>query len=68
MVGSCSQTQKKKMAASHSTSYYGFSLSFHPFCLARLAALLEDVLYWYNSSWAAILALDVHLAALLESV
>jgi hypothetical protein len=67
MVGSCSHTQKKEMAASHNTSYYDFSL-FPSFCLARLAALLEDVLYCYNSSWAAILALHVHLAVLLESV
>jgi hypothetical protein len=45
MVMSCSQTQKKEIAVSHSASYYGFPLSFHPFCLARLAALLKDVLY-----------------------
>jgi hypothetical protein len=44
------------------------SLSFHPFCVARLAALLEGVLYCCRSSWAAILALPVHLAALLELV
>jgi hypothetical protein len=68
MVWSCSQTQKKEMAASHSTSYYGFPLSFHPFRLARLAVLLEGVLYCYSSSWTTILALPVHLAALLESV
>jgi hypothetical protein len=68
MVGSCSQTQKKEMAASYSTSYYGFPLSFHPFCLARLGAQLEGVFYCYSSSWAAILALPVYLAALLESV
>jgi hypothetical protein len=67
-VGSCSQTQKKEMAASHSTSYYDFPLSFHPFCLACLAALLEGVLYCYSSSWTAILALWVYLAAMLESV
>jgi hypothetical protein len=68
MVGSCSHTQKKKMAVGHSPSYYSFPLSCHPFCLACLAALLEGVLYCYSSSWAAILALPVHLAALLESV
>jgi hypothetical protein len=68
IVGSCSQTQKKEMDDSHSTSYYDFPLSFHPFCLARLAALLEGVLYCYSSSCAAILALSVHLAAMLESV
>jgi hypothetical protein len=36
--------------------------------LARLAAMLEDVLYCYSSSWVTILTLTVHLAALLESV
>jgi hypothetical protein len=40
MVGSCSQTQKKEMAASHSTSYYDFPLSFHLF------AWLVWLLYW----------------------
>jgi hypothetical protein len=29
---------------------------------------LEGVLYCYSSSWAAILALSIYLAALLESV
>jgi hypothetical protein len=56
------------MDAIHNISYYGFPLSFHPFCLARLAVLLKDVLYCYSSLWAAILALHVYLAALLESV
>jgi hypothetical protein len=56
------------MAVSHITNYYGFPLSFHHFWLAHLAALLEGVLYCYSSLWAAILALPVHLAALLESV
>jgi hypothetical protein len=65
---SYSQTQKKEMVVSHSTSYYGFPLSFHPFYLTRLSALLEGVLYCYSSSWAAILALPIYLATLLESV
>jgi hypothetical protein len=56
------------MAASNSTSYYSFPISFHPFCLACLTVLLEGNLYCYSSSWVAILALPVHLAALLESV
>jgi hypothetical protein len=36
--------------------------------MVRSCSLLEDVLYCYSSLWAAILALPVHLAALLESV
>jgi hypothetical protein len=68
MAGSCSRTQKKKMAATHNTSYYSFPLSFHHFCLSCLADLLEGVLYCYSSSYSAILALPVHLAALLKSV
>jgi hypothetical protein len=50
MVGSYSQTQKKEMAASHTTNYYSFPLSFNPFCVSRLAVLLEGVLYCYSSS------------------
>jgi hypothetical protein len=56
------------MVASNCTSYYGFLLSFHLFYLACLVALLEGNLYGYSSFRAAILALSVHLAALLESV
>jgi hypothetical protein len=56
----------KNLAAGHSTSQYGFSLSCLPFCLARLAALLEEELYCYSCSRAAILALPGRMAALLE--
>jgi hypothetical protein len=44
MVRSCSQTQKKEMAAIHSTSYYGF-LS-HPFLRGRterIAYVCQDL-------------------------
>jgi hypothetical protein len=63
-AGSSGQSRTKNLATGHSTRQYGFSLSFLLFCLARLAAPLEERLHCYNGFGAVILALPSQMAAL----
>jgi hypothetical protein len=65
---SCSQTQKKEMVVQPHYKLLWLISLFPSFLPGSFAALVEGVLYCYTSLWAAILALLIHLAALLESV